>query len=46
MSGLYLEFRDKSLPHYHKGMEMRYFSKEELLLANEIKSVIVKSQHE
>lgn len=44
-SGLYLEFQDKNLPHYHKGMEMRYLSKEELFVANEIKSVIVESQH-
>ena len=39
MSGLFLEFSDKKLPHYHKGMEMGFSSKEELFLACEIKSL-------
>ena len=51
MSGLFLEFSDKKLPHYHKGMEMGFSSKEELFLACEIKSlwqksVTKESQHE
>ena len=46
VSGLYLEFQDKNLPHYHKEMEIRYFCKEELFAINEIKSVIVEPQHE
>ena len=51
MSGLSLEFSDNKLPHYHKRMEMRFFSKEELFLADEIKhlqqKVLIKEpQHE
>ena len=51
VSGLSLEFSDNKLPHYHKGMEMRFSSKEELFLADEIKNllrkgVIKESQHE
>ena len=49
--GLSLEFSDNKLPHYHKGMEMRFSSKEELFLACKIKNllqegVIKESQHE
>ena len=51
VSGLSLEFSYNKLPHYRKGMEMRFSSKEELILADEIKSfqqkgVIKESQHE
>ena len=51
MPGLSLEFSDNKLPHYYKGLEMRFSSKEELFLADEIKNlpqkgVIKKSQHE
>ena len=51
VSGLSLEFSDNKLPHYHKGLEIRFSSKEELFLADEIKNllqkgVIKKSQHE
>ena len=51
MSGLSLEFSDNKLPHYYKGLEMRFSSKEELFLADEIKNllqkaVIKESQHE
>ena len=42
VSGLSLEFSDKKLPYYHKGMEMRFSSKEELFLANEIKHLLQK----
>ena len=38
--GLSLEFSHNKLPHYHKGMEMRVFSKEELFLADEIKKLL------
>ena len=40
VSGLSLEFSDNKLPHYHKGIEMRFSSKEELFLANEIKNLL------
>ena len=51
VSGLSLEFSDNKLPHYHKGMEMRFSSKGELFLACKIKNllqegVIKESQHE
>ena len=42
VSGLSLEFSDNKLPHYHKGMDMRFSSKEELFLAHEIKSLLQK----
>ena len=50
VSGSPLEFFDNKLPHYYKGMEMRFSSKEELFLADEIKNllqkdVIKESQH-
>ena len=50
VSGLFLEFFDNKKPYYHKGMEMRFSSKEELFLADEIKNllqkgVIKESQH-
>ena len=38
-SGLSLESSDKKLPNNHKGMKMRFFSKEELSLACEIKNL-------
>ena len=38
VSGFSLEFSDKKLPHYHKGLEMRFSSKEELFLIDEIKN--------
>ena len=38
VSGLSLEFSDKKLPNYHKGLEMRFSSKEELFLIDEIKN--------
>ena len=49
--GLSLEFSDNKLPNNHKGMKMRFSSKEELSLACEIKNllqkgVIKESQHE
>ena len=40
VSGLSLEFPDSKLPHYHKGMEMRFSSKEELFLADEIENLL------
>ena len=40
VSGLFLELSDNKLPHYHKGMEMRFSSKEELFLACEIKNLL------
>ena len=40
--GLSLKFSDKKLSHYHKGMEMRFFSKEKLFLADEIKNLLQK----
>ena len=51
VSGLSLEFSYNKLPHYHKGMEIRFSSKEELFLAYKIKNslqkgVIKKSQPE
>ena len=51
VSGLSLEYSGNKLPHKHKGMEMRFSSKEESFLADEIKNlqqkgVIKKSQHE
>ena len=51
VSGLSLKFSDNKLLHYYKGMEMRFSSKEELFLADEIKNllqkaVIKESQHE
>ena len=50
VSGLSLEFSDNKLPHYLKGMKVRFSSKEELYLACEIKNllqkgVIKESQH-
>ena len=42
VSALFLEFSDNKLPHYHKGREMRFSSKEELFLANEIKNLCKK----
>ena len=30
VSRLSLQFSDNKLPHYHKGMEMRFYSNEEL----------------
>ena len=49
VSGLSLDFSDNKLPHYHKGLEIRFSSKEEL--RDEIKNllqkgVIKESQHE
>ena len=38
VSGLSLEFSDNELPYYHKGMEIRFSSKEELILAYKIKN--------
>ena len=35
--GLSVEFSNSKLPHNHKGLEMRFCSKEELFLADEIK---------
>ena len=46
VSGLSLEFSNNKQPHYHKGMEMRFSSKEELFSAYVIKNVIKESQHE
>ena len=40
--GLSLKLSDKKLSHYHKGMEMRFFSKEKLFLADEIKNLLQK----
>ena len=40
--GVSLECLDKKLPHYHKGMEMRFFSKEEMFLIGEIKYLLRK----
>ena len=40
VSGLSSEFPDSKLPHYHKGMEMRFSSKEELFLADEIENLL------
>ena len=37
VSGLSLEFSDNKLPHYHKEIEMRFFSKEELFLQMKLK---------
>ena len=34
---LSLKFSDKKLHHYHKGLEMRFSSKEELFLVDETK---------
>ena len=42
-SGLSLEFCDNKLPHYHKGMKMKFSSKEELFLADETKNLLQKS---
>ena len=42
VSGLSLEFSDNKLPHHHKGMKMRFYSKEELFLADEIKNLLQK----
>ena len=49
VSGLSLDFSDNKLPQYHKGLEIRFSSKEEL--RDEIKNllqkgVIKESQHE
>ena len=38
VSGLSLGFSDNELPYYHKGMEIRFSSKEELILAYKIKN--------
>ena len=38
--GSSLEFSDNKLPYYYKGMWMRFSSKEELLLADEIKNLL------
>ena len=38
VSGLSLEFSNNKLRHYHKGMERRFSSKEELFLGCEIKN--------
>ena len=51
ISGLSLGFSDNKLPHYHKGLEMRFYSEEQLFLADEIKNllwkgVIKESKHE
>ena len=51
VSDLSLEFSDNKPPYNHKGMEMRFSSKEELFLADKIKNlqqkdVIKESQHE
>ena len=51
LSGLSLGFSDNKLLHYHKRLEMRFYSKEELFLAGKInnmvqKGVIKESQHE
>ena len=46
VSGLSLEFSNNKQPHYHKGMEMRFSSKEELFSVDVIKNVIKESQHE
>ena len=51
VSGLSLEFSDKKLSHYHKGMEMRFSSKEEFFMECEIKNLFQNgvtsgSQHE
>ena len=40
--GLSLKLSDKKLSHYYKGMEMRFFSKEKLFLADEIKNLLQK----
>ena len=40
--GLSLDFSNNKLPHYHKGMEMRFSSKEKLFLACEIKNLLKK----
>ena len=45
VSGLSLEFSDNKPPCYHKGMEMRFSSKEELFLADEIKNLQQKMCH-
>ena len=42
VSGLSLEFSYNKLPHYHKGMEIRFSSKEELFLAYKIKNSLQK----
>ena len=39
---LSLEVSDNKLPHYHKGLEMRFSSKEEFLLAKEFKNFLQK----
>ena len=39
---LSLEVSDNKLPHYHKGLKMRFSSKEELLLAEEFKNFLQK----
>ena len=41
VSGLLLEFSDNKLPHYHKGTEMRFSSKEELFLVDEINLILL-----
>ena len=38
VSGLSLEFSDHKLPHYHKGVEMRFSSKEELFWQLKLKT--------
>ena len=45
-SGLSLEFCDNKLPHYHKGMKMKFSSKEELFLADETKNLLHLLQRE
>ena len=40
--GLSLEYSDKKLPHYHKGMEMRFSSKEKMFSVDEIKNILRK----
>ena len=37
-----LKFSDNKLPHYHKGMEMKFSSEEELSLACDIKNLLQK----
>ena len=39
VSGLSLECSDNKLPHYHKGMEMRFTFIVELFLADEIRNL-------
>ena len=40
--GLSLEYSDKKLPHYHKGMEMRFSSNEKMFSVDEIKNILRK----